>query len=197
VDDLIDRTSKRRKDKTIEEGVPHEHVNVALLLPTTFMNLSGAAVRNFMKAHQWRLKKNALSLNRQDELLVVTDDVTIPFGTCRFKAKGGSGGQNGIKDIIKCTSSERFGRLKIGIGAPEWFAHGTGAPAGFAMDKYVLGRFNAHEQDHVPALLEYTNHLLRLYMHRGLAQAMAYANSTNLFVYNQTRPSSGVPVNKS
>lgn len=186
VDDLVNRSSKRRKDKTLEEGVPHPDVNVALLLPTTYMNRSGVAVKTFMNAHHWRLKKNALALNRQDELLVVTDDVALPFGTCRFKSKGGPGGQNGIKDIIKCVSTERFARLKIGVGAPQWFIGGnTGAPSGTAMDKFVLGRFNPEEQDAMPDLLEYVNELLRLYLHRGVAQASTIANSMDLATYKK------------
>lgn len=181
VDDLVNLSSKRRKAKTLHDGVPHRDVNVALLLPTTYMNRSGTAVRTFMNAHQWRLKKNSLSLNRNDELLVVTDDVALPFGACRFKPKGGPGGQNGIRDIIKCVGSDRFARLKIGIGAPHWFVAGnTGAPAGTAMDKHVLARFNADEQEAMPDLLLYVNELLRLYLHRGLAQASTVANSMDL-----------------
>ena len=194
VDDLINRSSQRRKEKTLELGVPHENVNVALLLPTTYMNRSGVAVKTFMNSHKWRLKKNAMSLNRQDELLVVTDDVSLPFGTCRFKGKGGPGGQNGIKDIIKCAGTERFARLKIGIGAPEWFAGGgSGAPSGTAMDKFVLARFNADEQDEMPVLLEYVNELLRLFLHRGLAQASTIANSTDLTAYKKQFRSQNSP----
>ncbi|KAG2788266.1 hypothetical protein PC129_g4312 [Phytophthora cactorum] len=184
LDDLVNRSSKRAKERTLKEGVPHEEVNVALLLPTTYMNCSGTAVRAFMQSHRWRLKKNPLSLNRQDELLVVTDDVALPFGECRFKAKGGPGGQNGVRDIIKCTGTERFARLRIGVGAPYWFVGGnSGAPSGTAMDKYVLGRFNGDEQEAMPDLLRYTNELLRLYLHRGVAQATTYANSMDLQRY--------------
>ncbi|KAG3165012.1 hypothetical protein PI126_g4821 [Phytophthora idaei] len=184
LDDLVNRSSKRAKERTLKEGVPHEEVNVALLLPTTYMNCSGTAVRAFMQSHRWRLKKNPLSLNRQDELLVVTDDVALPFGEWRFKAKGGPGGQNGVRDIIKCTGTERFARLRIGVGAPYWFAGGnSGAPSGTAMDKYVLGRFNGDEQEAMPDLLRYTNELLRLYLHRGVAQATTYANSMDLQRY--------------
>ncbi|KAG7390184.1 peptidyl-tRNA hydrolase protein 1 [Phytophthora pseudosyringae] len=184
VDDLVNRSSKRAKERTLKEGVPHAEVNVALLLPTTYMNCSGTAVRAFMQSHRWRLKKNPLALNRQDELLVVTDDVALPFGECRFKAKGGPGGQNGVRDIIKCAGTERFARLRIGVGAPHWFAGGnSGAPSGTAMDKYVLGRFNGDEQEAMPDLLRYSNELLRLYLHRGVAQATTYANSMDLQRY--------------
>ncbi|RLN87376.1 hypothetical protein BBJ28_00001446 [Nothophytophthora sp. Chile5] len=186
VDDLVNLSSKRAKERTIKEGVPHQEVNVAVLLPTTFMNCSGTAVRTFMHGHHWRLKKNPLALNRQDELLVVTDDVALPFGECRFKAKGGPGGQNGVRDIIKCVGTERFARLRIGVGEPHWFAGGnSGAPSGTAMAKYVLGRFNGDEQDAMPHLLSYINELLRLYLHRGVAHATTFANSTDLKQFQQ------------
>ncbi|CAI5712260.1 unnamed protein product [Peronospora destructor] len=163
------------------------------------MNCSGTAVRAFMQSHQWRLKKNPLALNRQDELLVITDDVALPFGECRFKAKGGPGGQNGIRDIIKCVGTERFARLRIGVGAPHWFVGGnSGAPSGTAMDKFVLGRFNGDEQAAMTDLLRYTNELLRLYLHRGVALATTYGNSMDLQRYlkqydaSHTTPSSEV-----
>ncbi|RLN58505.1 hypothetical protein BBJ28_00006917 [Nothophytophthora sp. Chile5] len=192
VDDLVNLSSKRAKERTIKEGVPHQEVNVAVLLPTTFMNCSGTAVRTFMHGHHWRLKKNPLALNRQDELLVVTDDVALPFGECRFKAKGGPGGQNGMRDIIKCVGTERFARLRIGVGEPHWFAGGnSGAPSGTAMAKYVLGRFNGDEQDAMPHLLSYINELLRLYLHRGVAHATTFANSMDLKQFQQDFGASG------
>ncbi|CAH0481724.1 unnamed protein product [Peronospora belbahrii] len=184
VDDLVNRLSKRAKERTLTEGVPHDEVNVALLLPRTYMNCSGTAVRAFMQSHNWRLKKNPLALNRQDELLVVTDDVALPFGECRFKAKGGPGGQNGVRDIIKCIGTKRFARLRVGVGAPHWFVGGrSGAPSGTAIDKFVLGRFNGDEQEVMLDLLQYTNELIRLYLHRGVAQATTYSNSMDVQYY--------------
>ncbi|KAI9912931.1 hypothetical protein PsorP6_005343 [Peronosclerospora sorghi] len=184
VDDLVNLSSKRAKERTLNESVPHDEVNVALLLPMTYMNCSGTAVRAFMQSHRWRLKRNPLALNRQDELLVIMDDVSMPFGECRFKAKGGPGGQNGVRDIIKCIGTERFARLRIGVGAPHWFQGGnTGAPSGTAIDKFVLERFNGDEQEAMPNLLCYVNELVRLYLHRGVARATTYANSMDLEKY--------------
>ncbi|KAI9920044.1 hypothetical protein PsorP6_015498 [Peronosclerospora sorghi] len=80
VDDLVNLSWKHAKERTLNEGVPHDGGNVALLLPMTYMNFSGTAVRAFMQSHRWRLKRNPLALNRQDELLVITDDVSMPFG---------------------------------------------------------------------------------------------------------------------
>ncbi|OQR92007.1 peptidyl-tRNA hydrolase [Achlya hypogyna] len=184
--DLIDRMSERRKARTVEEGVPYPLVDVHGLLPSTYMNRSGMSVKSYLNAHSFRLKNNALVLNKHDELLVLTDDITLPFGTCRFKPKGGHGGQNGVRDIIKCIASEKFARLKIGIGCPSWFvdaANKGNPPPGLQLDKYVLGKFQPHEQDDMRALLEYTSALLRVYLHRGLNEATALANSTNMKAY--------------
>ncbi|KAI9914083.1 hypothetical protein PsorP6_006724 [Peronosclerospora sorghi] len=145
VDDLVNLSSKRAKERTLNGGVPHDGVNVALLLPMTYMNCSGTAVLAFMQSHRCRLKRNPL---------VITDDVSMPFGECRFK----------------CIVTERFARLRIGVDAPHWFQGGkTGAPSGTAIDKFVLEHFNGDEQEAMPNLLCYVNELVRLYLHRGVA----------------------------
>ncbi|OQR97451.1 peptidyl-tRNA hydrolase [Thraustotheca clavata] len=195
-DDLIDRMSERRKARTIAEGVPYPTVDVHGLLPSTYMNRSGMSVKSFMNAHQFRLKNNALVINKHDELLVLTDDITLPFGSCRFKPKGGSGGQNGVKDIIKCVATEKFARLKIGIGSPSWFldpSNKGNPPPGLQLDKYVLGKFMPHEQDEMNELLEFTSALLRVYVHRGMNEATKLANSTDVNSYKIKKPTKKAP----
>ena len=103
---------------------------VILLCPHTFMNRSGSSVvlgRDFYKL-------------TNDELLVVCDDFNLPCGKLRFRAKGSSGGQKGLDDIIRCLGTEQFARLRIGIGPlPERWD-----PADF-----VLGKFAKHEQPEI------------------------------------------------
>ncbi|KAF0694119.1 Aste57867_14978 [Aphanomyces stellatus] len=184
--DLIDQISDRRAKRTQVEGVPYPGVDLHGLLPSTYMNRSGMSVRTYMDAHRFRLKNNALVMNKHDELLVLMDDISIPFGTCKFKAKGGHGGQNGVRDIIKCVATEKFARLKIGIGCPSWFANPTNKgnpPPGLQLDKYVLGRFQPHEQDAMDGLLAYCAALLRVYMHRGLNDATLVANSGDMHTF--------------
>ncbi|CCI45685.1 hypothetical protein ABG067_005140 [Albugo candida] len=182
--DLVDLISKRSRAKTASIGVPHPTVRLTLLAPTTFMNASGKSVGRFFSQHRWRLKRNPLSLNFQDELLVISDEVSLPYGTIRFKSRGSSGGQNGVKDIIKCIGTDRFARLKIGVGAPHWFTNGnTGPPSQFPLDKYVLSRFNSNEQDRLCDLLKYIEEVLRVYVHRGLQQATTVANGMDLGAY--------------
>jgi peptidyl-tRNA hydrolase, PTH1 family len=93
-----------------------------LLSPTTFMNLSGASVQE---------AKSFYKLANED-LLVVCDDLNLPTGKLRFRARGSSGGQKGLEDIIQRLATEDFPRLRIGVGT---------APEGWSWADYVLGRF--------------------------------------------------------
>jgi PTH1 family peptidyl-tRNA hydrolase len=97
-----------------------------LLKPQTFMNLSGEAVGPFARFHK---------LEPQD-LLVVHDDLDLPFGRMRFRLGGSSGGQNGVSDIIRHLGTDRFWRLKLGISRP---------PAGWSTANWVLSGFAPDE----------------------------------------------------
>ena len=79
-----------------------------LLIPTTFMNLSGQAVRACMSYHKMTA----------NEILVAHDDVDLPVGTIKIKFDGGDGGHNGLKDIIRHLNTKQFYRLRIGVGRP-------------------------------------------------------------------------------
>jgi len=94
-----------------------------LLKPNTYMNLSGKAVR------YW-LEKEKIPL---ENLLVVTDDINLPFGTLRLKAKGSAGGHNGLKDIEAQLNTSKYGRFRFGVGAE--FNKGRQVD-------YVLGEWN-------------------------------------------------------
>lgn len=105
----------------------HKGRTIVLLKPNTYMNLSGKAVR------YW-LQKEKID---QQNLLVITDDLALPFGKIRIRAKGSDGGHNGIKNIIELLGNNEFPRLRFGISS--------------AFDKgkqvnYVLGKWNGDEQ---------------------------------------------------
>lgn len=105
---------------------------VFLLFPTTYMNLSGQAVKktlNFYKIPE-------------DHLLVLIDDAALPFGALRYRAKGSSGGHNGLKDIEEKLGTQEYQRLKIGIGGPQ-----VGA-----LEDYVLAPFTKEEQEKIPEI---------------------------------------------
>lgn len=80
---------------------------VVVIKPTTFMNLSGKAVQYWLQAEK-------IPVNH---LLVVTDDLALPYGTLRMKKSGGAGGHNGLTDIIDTLQTENFPRLRFGIGS--------------------------------------------------------------------------------
>lgn len=99
-------------------------LDLALVKPQTFMNLSGIAVRKALARFRAPL----------GELLVVVDDFALPFGRLRFREGGSSGGHNGLESIIEDLASDRFARLRVGIGDP----------GGRAVD-HVLSRFSREE----------------------------------------------------
>lgn len=104
-----------------------------LLKPTTYMNASGQSVRaaaDFYKV-------------TPPHVLVITDDINLPFGEIRFRERGGAGGHNGLADIIARLGTEDFPRLRIGVGEP---------PVRDAVP-HVLGKFSREEQERLPELI--------------------------------------------
>jgi PTH1 family peptidyl-tRNA hydrolase len=131
-----------------------------LLRPTTYVNLSGRAV------NYW-LKKEDIPLSN---LLVVCDDLALPFGTVRLKAKGSDGGHNGLKNIIEVLGTNEFARLRFGIG--------DNFHKGYQVD-YVLGRWNAEEEKQLPLLIDDSMEVIRNFGTLGVERAMNIANTKN------------------
>lgn len=110
--------------------------NLVLIKPSTFMNLSGKAVRYWLEHEKIPL----------ENLLVVVDDLALPQGKLRLRLKGGPGGHNGLMSIIETLGTEEFTRLRFGIGSD--FAKGY-------QTEYVLGRWtSAEEEIMVPKVAE-------------------------------------------
>lgn len=106
-----------------------------LLKPNTYMNRSGKAI------NYWLQKKKITKEN----LLVIIDDLNIPFGTQRIKGKGSNGGHNGLKDIDQVTGGNNYSRLRIGIGN----AYSKGQQVDF-----VLGKWSEEEMQELPGIIE-------------------------------------------
>ena len=104
-----------------------------LLKPSTYMNLSGNAVR------YWMQKLN-LPL---ENLIVISDDLNLPFGTIRMRANGSSGGHNGLEHITECLESDKWTRIRIGIGND--FSRG-------GQIDFVLGDLSQEEKDQIPGI---------------------------------------------
>lgn len=98
-----------------------------LIKPTTYMNLSGKAVNYYMQQEK---------ITREN-ILVITDDLALPFGKLRMKGKGSDGGHNGLKDIQAQLNSTEYARLRFGVGAE--FSKGQQVD-------YVLGEWNSEER---------------------------------------------------
>jgi PTH1 family peptidyl-tRNA hydrolase len=130
-----------------------------LLTPLTFMNGSGASVlasRDFYKIEN-------------ENILVVCDDFALPLGKLRLRAKGSSGGQKGLDDIVRRLGTEEVPRLRIGIGIP---------PPGRDLSGYVLSRFTKEEQPEIADAIERAAEAAAAWIELGLATAMNKYNAT-------------------
>jgi PTH1 family peptidyl-tRNA hydrolase len=132
-----------------------------LIKPTTFMNLSGVAVRamaDFYKIpHQ--------------NVLVVLDDAALPFGRLRIRPSGSAGSHNGLESILVHFSTEEVPRLRIGIGAP---------PPPMALHDYVLAPFAREEEGALATTLGRSAEAIRVILKNGLAAAMNEFNKEGL-----------------
>ena len=131
---------------------------VELAKPQTYMNLSGESVSCL-------LSKPDRSVER---LIVISDDLALPFGRIRIRTKGSHGGQNGLRSIIDCLRTQEFVRLRIGI-APEH-------PVMNAKN-FVLDRFSKAEAEVVEKILEESANAIRTIVTDGADEAMARWNA--------------------
>ena len=129
-----------------------------LLKPSTYMNLSGKAVR------YW-LQKTKIP---QENLLVVVDDFAIPFGTLRLRKRGSDGGHNGLKSIDYALASDDYARLRVGTG-------NGGFAEGHQVD-FVLGELLLEEKRALPELLERATAAIKSYGTEGIDRAMTQFN---------------------
>lgn len=134
-----------------------------LLMPQTYMNESGRAIRA------------ALDWYRLDpsQLLVLVDDMDLPLGRLRLRASGSAGGHNGLRSIIQHLGSQEFARLRIGIGAPA----DNPAERRARTISHVLGRFSAEERPLLEAVLAEVERGVALIRRSGLERAGNQLNS--------------------
>lgn len=128
------------------------------LKPSTYMNLSGKAVK------YW-LTKEKIPL---ENLLVITDDINLPFGTIRLKGKGSDGGHNGLKDIQQQLGTTKYNRFRFGVGAE--FSKGRQVD-------YVLGKWNDQENQQLPERLDKSIELIKSFVLAGLNTTMNQFNN--------------------
>lgn len=157
---VLERLSEDWKEETHGHlsRIKHRGKQVILLKPTTYMNLSGKAVR------YWLQKESIPKKN----LLVVMDDLHLDFGRLRLRGKGSDAGHNGLKDIDKLTGGNNYARLRIGIGSD--FHPGQQAD-------YVLSEWTADERAELPKVLETAAEAALSFCAHGLSNTMNKYNT--------------------
>ncbi len=144
---LADKTEFRFKGRTF-----------ILVKPNTYMNLSGKAVR------YW-LNKEKIAL---ENLLIITDDLNLDFGTIRLKQKGSDGGHNGLKDIQQQMQTTKYNRFRFGIS--DAFSKGN-------QIDYVLGKWSPEEEEKLPERLEKSWQLVKSFGTAGIHNTMNNFNN--------------------
>ena len=134
-----------------------KNCELLLLKPSTFMNLSGVAVRYWMN-------KEKLPLN---QLLVLVDDIALPFGVIRIRESGSEGGHNGLKSISEHLGTRNYARLRFGVGSE--FGQGRQVD-------YVLGQFSDDEKKLLPEKLSRAVEAVKAFCLSGGPFAMTHFN---------------------
>lgn len=135
--------------------------DVLLAEPTTFMNLSGGAVRHLLSYYKIT----------HPELLVVVDDVDLPLGRLRIKERGSAGGHKGLKSIIEQLGTDEFPRLRIGVGRSPWVED---------LRDHVLSRFQPEEEDRIELAVKQAADAADLFVTDGINKVMNRFNVENL-----------------
>lgn len=143
---LADKAEMKYKGRTLH-----------LIKPTTYMNLSGRAVSFWMQ----ELKIPV------ENLLVIVDDLALPFGNLRLRAKGSSAGHNGLNNIEEVLGTQAYPRLRFGIGSD--FSRGQ-------QSDYVLSNFTAEEIDHLPPLMDKAEKIVQSFCTIGIERTMNFHN---------------------
>ena len=170
VDRMADRAGWAGRGRTRDAAAVvqgrYRGLDLVLAKPLTYMNLSGTAVRKLLARERAPI----------GDILVVTDDFALPFGKMRFRESGSHGGHNGLASIIEEMGTEKFNRLRVGIGDP---ARG-------AVD-HVLGRFEPSEQSRLDELLDAAADAVEAWARDGVSKAANRFNAFTLRPADETR----------
>ena len=145
----------RVKMKALMTAVRRDGERLILIKPQTFMNLSGQAVSAYQRFYKLPL----------ENILVVYDDVDLPFESLRMKPDGGDAGQKGVRSIIKQLGTQEFPRLRVGIDRP---------PGRKPVSDYVLENFSRAESEILPFVLAQAASAALHFVENGLDSAMTH-----------------------
>lgn len=134
---------------------------VLLVKPQTYMNLSGESVREVIDYYK---------IDEKEELIVISDDISLDVGQIRIRKKGSAGGHNGLKNIILHLGHDQFERIKMGVGEK---------PQGYDLADYVLGHFTQMEQEILQDSIARVVQAVETIMTDGVDQAMNRYNQKN------------------
>lgn len=148
---------KREECRSLIGRAEIENQTVELVKPQTFMNLSGESVSCLLKKEDRTVEK----------LIVISDDLALPFGSIRIRPKGTHGGHNGLRSMIDCLNTQEFIRLRIGIQPEHPIANTR---------NFVLENFSKTESKTVEKLLEESANAIRMIISDGTEKAMAKFN---------------------
>lgn len=132
---------------------------IVIIKPTTFMNLSGKAIKYWLDYEKIPLPN----------FMAILDDLALPFGKIRIRKKGGDGNHNGLTDIIQILGRNDFARLRFGIGND--FAKGYQAD-------YVLSKWNKEESNEVPFLVNHIDEIVKSFVKSGIDNTMNRFNAS-------------------
>ena len=160
---VVEALAKEKEEsfKTVRLGelatIKHKSRVLLLLKPNTYMNLSGQAVKYWMQQEKIPI----------ENILVILDDIALPFGKIRLKGKGSDGGHNGLKSIQELLGSTNYARLRFGVGSD--FKPGQQA-------EYVLGDWNSEEKSGLPERVEAAKACVLDFVSIGLGLTMTKHN---------------------
>ena len=131
---------------------------VRMIKPLTYMNLSGAVLRSYLRRTLWAASR---------DLLVVVDEVALPVGRYRIRARGSAGGHNGLKSVEQALGNQEYARLRIGVGPSE---ERRGIYKNLA--DFVLAPFAKDEREDVLALMPSLENAVDIWIREGIERAM-------------------------
>jgi len=153
----LETSFRKVKMNALTTAVRYKDERLILIKPQTFMNLSGQAVSSFIRFYKLPL----------ENVLVVYDDVDLPFEALRLRPDGGDAGQRGVRSIIGQLGTKSFPRLRVGIDRP---------PGRMEVSDYVLQNFSSAEKQALPFVLDQASSAVLHYIDQGLDQAMTIYN---------------------
>lgn len=149
------------EDHYLYTVVEYNNKNIALLKPLTYMNLSGKAVRAFCEKYSIK----------NENTLIIYDDINLDFGVLRMRPSGSDGGQNGIKSVIYEMQSEEIPRLRIGVWNDEEFEK-TKNEDGYSLAEFVLSDFVDSEFEKLDKVTEVARDAVLMYADKDIKEAM-------------------------